>query len=127
MYKKNAGVPERQSEVSQDGSEKAPEGAASEIYLHSLPDLQKCQTCHKPHFSEELALIVEPIQPLCNRCHDYKETAFSKAHINIDSEVMDCRNCHDPHTSTDPMFFKAEIHKPFADRVCKDCHFVERP
>jgi len=99
--------------------------ASTKIYVHALSDLERCQTCHKPHFSEELALIVEPIQPLCGRCHDYKRPSFSKAHINVGAEVMDCRNCHAPHTSKYAKFFKEEVHKPFSDKACKDCHIVE--
>ena len=127
MYKKDEGVPAIPSDASGDDSEKTPESKAAEIYVHALSDLEKCQTCHKPHFSAELALIVEPIQPLCNRCHDYREPSFGKAHIDIAAREMDCRNCHAPHTSSDPKFFKAEVHKPFADRACKDCHLVEKP
>jgi predicted CXXCH cytochrome family protein len=103
----------------------SPEKASTKIYVHSLSDLERCQTCHKPHFSEELALIVEPIQPLCGRCHDYKETSFSRAHLDVAAEAMDCRNCHAPHTSKYAKFFKEEVHKPFADKACKDCHIVE--
>jgi len=127
MYRKEKGEPATQSEASEGGGAKTPEGKAAEIYVHALSDLEKCQTCHRPHFSEELALIVEPIQPLCGKCHDYKETAFSRAHINIGANVMDCRNCHAPHISKDPMFFKEAVHKPFAERTCKDCHIVEKP
>jgi len=120
-------LPADQSATPGGGSVKTEEDEASEVHVHSLSDLEKCQTCHKPHFSAELALIVEPIQPLCGKCHDYKEISFNNAHINISSVAMDCRNCHAPHTSKDPKFFKAELHKPFAERTCKDCHVVEKP
>jgi predicted CXXCH cytochrome family protein len=69
--------------------------------------------------------MVKPIQPLCGKCHDYKAPSFREAHLNIEAGVMDCRKCHDSHTSTDPKFFKAEMHKPFADKRCKDCHIIE--
>jgi predicted CXXCH cytochrome family protein len=101
--------------------------AATKIYVHAPSDLINCQICHTPHFSAELDLIVKPIQPLCGKCHDYKTASFNEAHLNIDANRMDCRKCHDSHTSTDPKFFKARIHKPFADRACKDCHIVEKP
>jgi predicted CXXCH cytochrome family protein len=99
----------------------------TKVYVHALADLEKCEICHRPHFSAEAALITEPIQPLCGKCHDYKKASFGKAHIDIDGNLMDCRNCHSPHTSKSPKFFKDEIHKPFAERSCKDCHVVEKP
>jgi predicted CXXCH cytochrome family protein len=126
MYKKEEGAEAVQSDASDGAGGKTSEDKGSIIYVHSLSDLEKCQKCHKPHFSEELALIVKPIQPLCGECHDYKETSFTKAHIHISSDVMDCRNCHASHTSKYPKFFKDEVHKPFADGICKDCHIVEK-
>ena len=110
--------------VGDSGESTKPDEA--KVYVHSLPDLKKCQTCHRPHFSAELALINKPIQPLCGECHDYKKDTFSKAHINIDAKVMDCRKCHAPHTATNPKFFKKTVHKPFAERACKDCHIVKQ-
>ena len=125
--KEGAKPPGGQGNLAAGSAESKVKPGETKIYIHALSDLEKCQTCHRPHFSEELALIVEPIQPLCSRCHDYREPAFSEAHINIAATEMDCRDCHDAHTSTDPKFFKAEVHKPFADRACKDCHVVEKP
>ena len=69
--------------------------------------------------------MVKPIQPLCGKCHDYKTNSFQTAHLGIDAGLMDCSKCHDAHTSTDPKFFKAVIHKPFADKTCKDCHIID--
>jgi predicted CXXCH cytochrome family protein len=127
MYEEDEGAPASQSDVSDRTPGDKAKSADTKIFVHALSDLEKCQTCHKPHFSAELALIVEPIRPLCGKCHDYKETSFGEAHINIGARDMDCRNCHAPHTSNDPKFFRAELHKPFADRACKDCHLVEKP
>jgi len=127
MYKEDEGAPTSQSDASGGTAGNRIKSADTKIYVHALSDLEKCQTCHTPHFSAELALIVEPIQALCSRCHDYKELSFRRAHINIRAGKMDCRKCHAPHTSNDPKFFKAEVHKPFADRACKDCHIVTKP
>jgi predicted CXXCH cytochrome family protein len=127
MYSEDKGTVVPRSEGPAGNGDKTPEDEASKIYVHALSDLEKCQTCHKPHFSAELALIVQPIQPLCGGCHDYQEPSFGKAHINIDAKLMDCNTCHDPHTSKDPMFFKEEVHEPFKTRTCKDCHIVEKP
>jgi len=98
---------------------------AAKIYVHAPSDLKNCQICHKPHFAAQRALMVQPIQPLCGKCHDYKTNSFQTAHLGIDASQMDCSKCHDPHTSTDPKFFKAVVHKPFADKTCKDCHIIE--
>jgi predicted CXXCH cytochrome family protein len=107
------------------GSKDAKAAATAKIYVHAPSDLKNCNICHKPHFAAEPALMVKPIQPLCAGCHDYEKPAFKQAHINIDAAVMDCRRCHDSHASTNPKFFKAEVHKPFADKTCKDCHIIE--
>jgi predicted CXXCH cytochrome family protein len=125
MYKKGGDVPASRGEGSGATAGNVAKSADTKLYVHALSDLEKCQTCHKPHFSAEPALIIEPIQPLCGKCHDYKEASFGKAHINVAAIVMDCRNCHAPHTSKSPKFFKDEIHKPFLDMSCKDCHLVE--
>jgi predicted CXXCH cytochrome family protein len=126
LQAKMYGKEEDSSATQADGSDESATEKETTIYVHALSDLEKCQTCHKPHFSAESALLVEPIQPLCGKCHDYKETSFNTAHIDINVEVMDCRNCHTPHTSKHPKFFKDELHKPFADQTCKDCHIVEK-
>jgi predicted CXXCH cytochrome family protein len=99
--------------------------ALAKIYVHAPTDLKNCNICHKPHFAAEPALMTKPIQPLCADCHDYQKPSFQQAHINIDAAMMDCSRCHDSHTSTDPKFFKARVHKPFADKNCKDCHITE--
>jgi predicted CXXCH cytochrome family protein len=127
MYKEDQGAPAVQDAGKGDSAEGTAQLPGSQVYVHALSDLERCHTCHQPHFSEERALIVEPIQRLCGKCHDYKEASFAEAHIDISAAVMDCRNCHAPHTSSDPMFFKDELHKPFAARTCKDCHIVEKP
>ncbi|MGW8300486.1 MAG: cytochrome c3 family protein [Desulfobacterales bacterium] len=106
--------------------EKKEAPAAVKIYVHAPSDLRNCRICHLPHFADQRALMVQPIQPLCGKCHDYKTPSFKTAHLNIDVNLMDCSKCHDAHTSTDPKFFKATVHKPFADRTCKDCHIVEK-
>jgi len=95
------------------------------IYLHAPSDLKNCNLCHQPHFAEEPALASKPIQQLCADCHDYQKDPFKVAHINISADQMNCSKCHDSHASTDPKLFRAQIHKPFAERKCKDCHIVE--
>jgi predicted CXXCH cytochrome family protein len=127
MYKKVEEGVSTKGGAGSGGNKKTKKSESAEIYVHALPDLEKCRTCHKPHFSAELALIVAPIQPLCGKCHDYKKTSFKKTHLNISANLVDCRKCHVPHTSENPKFFKNIVHKPFADRACKDCHITEKP
>jgi hypothetical protein len=79
-----------------------------------------------PHMSAQPSLLAEPIHQLCGVCHNLKDEAFNKAHINIDASVIDCRTCHDPHASKDPKFFKDNMHPPFAGRTCDDCHVVKK-
>ena len=118
--------PQRAVAVKKDpaagGDVKAAMDAA--IYVHAPSDLKNCNICHKPHFAAEPALMVKSIQPLCADCHDYQKASFKQAHNNVAANTMDCNKCHDPHTSSDPKFFKAVVHKPFADRTCKECHII---
>jgi predicted CXXCH cytochrome family protein len=96
-------------------------------HLHDPSSLGKCLTCHKPHIAKERALLAAPVQLLCSECHDYKEDAFKTGHLGIDPFFMDCRKCHAPHASKDPMFFKENIHDPFQNRGCGECHIVDKP
>lgn len=127
MYTQKIEAPEASSTDAIRGDDTSKKPEKGKIYVHSPSDLKNCQTCHRPHYSEELALINRPIKILCGSCHDYKKDTFAKAHLNIAAPVMDCRKCHVPHTANNPKFFKEFIHKPFADKVCKDCHIVEKP
>jgi predicted CXXCH cytochrome family protein len=111
-----APVPDAAAETLEDGTR---------IYLHSPPDLKRCNLCHQPHYAAEPALASKPIQQLCADCHDYQKRSFQVAHIDIAGNLMDCSRCHDAHASTDPKLFKADIHQPFAERKCKDCHITE--
>jgi len=124
MYPQETAVP---AAATGEDSKTSTTAQDTKIYVHSPSELKNCQLCHRPHFSEELALINKPIQTLCGSCHDYKKDTFGKAHLNIDAQLMDCRKCHVPHTANNPKFFRKYIHKPFAEKVCKDCHIVEKP
>jgi len=107
------------------GDAAAEQKAKTKIYVHSPSDIKNCYICHRPHIASQPALLPKPIQPLCGECHDYEKATFVSAHIKIDAGLMDCRNCHDAHTSASPKFFKANVHRPFADGNCKDCHIIE--
>ena len=87
--------------------------------------LDDCQTCHKPHFAAQRALLVEPVQSICAQCHEVGKAPFAKAHLGINPADMDCMSCHNPHASKDPKFFKDVIHPPFAGRTCDDCHIKQ--
>jgi predicted CXXCH cytochrome family protein len=86
------------------------------------PAARGCARCHKPHFSDQDALLVEAVQPLCTECHSPQTGSFGRAHLNLEVSVMRCQSCHDPHASKDPKFFKATTHAPFAARACDECH-----
>jgi len=84
-----------------------------------------CLACHLPHFSRtESSLLTAADAALCGECHDLEGSSFGAAHIGIDAGVMNCESCHDPHVSKDPMLFKANMHAPFVDRSCSDCHLA---
>ena len=61
--------------------EKKEAPAAEKIYVHAPSDLRNCRICHLPHFAGQRALMVQPIQPLCGKCHDYKTPSFKTAVI----------------------------------------------
>jgi predicted CXXCH cytochrome family protein len=101
------------------------EKALQRFYIHAPEEIGKCGICHLPHQGPEAALMTEPIQPLCSRCHDYGSQSFDTAHLGIEARRIDCRKCHTPHVSKDPRLFKSVLHQPFSDKSCKDCHLVE--
>ena len=125
MYPRPGGIQTASLEISAEEGGETPLSENSTYFVHAPDDLKNCQTCHKPHFSNEPDLMTAPIQRLCEKCHDYQKPAFRQAHLNIDAASLDCRKCHEPHASKNPKFFKAFVHKPFDDRACKDCHIVD--
>jgi predicted CXXCH cytochrome family protein len=89
------------------------------------PAARDCLRCHVPHFSKEASLEAEPLPRLCLSCHDGKKASFSKAHLAIDPNEMHCTTCHAPHASKDPKLFQENVHAPFADRSCGECHLTD--
>ena len=54
-----------------------------------------CMDCHRPHRSEQPALLILPVFDTCIECHDEPEDLSQTAHSGAD--VEDCLKCHDPH------------------------------
>jgi len=69
-------------------------------FLHGPVGAGMCTYCHRPHGSEEKALLSLPVKSLCVSCHDQPS---SGDHLRR-SSGRECEECHDPHGSEKKYF-----------------------
>jgi predicted CXXCH cytochrome family protein len=69
-------------------------------FLHGPVGAGMCSYCHRPHGSEEKALLAQPVKSLCVSCHDQPS---SGEHLRR-SAGRKCEECHDPHGSEKKYF-----------------------
>lgn len=83
-------------------------------YKHSPVASGMCLTCHNPHASKYLRLLVQ--ENICSMCHDLtKYKGNSVVHAPVSADM--CSSCHNPHSSdVDKLLVKA------APDLCYDCH-----
>jgi predicted CXXCH cytochrome family protein len=80
-----------------------------------------CATCHDLHASDNPGLAELPGSEICTTCHDVN-LAFRTSHSGYPVQTAACQGCHDPHASEAAALFRDNLHPPFADGACSDCH-----
>ena len=58
-----------------------------------VPALAECLLCHRPHKSENVRLLQQPLPELCLMCHDREDM------LQVHGEIGECLSCHNPHES----------------------------
>ncbi len=88
---------------------------------HSPFRRDKCFICHESHAAAFPHLSKRAAGETCAMCHP-RNAKFSSAHQGYPVEQTACGGCHDPHASSQAGFFRENLHFPFADGECSDCH-----
>jgi predicted CXXCH cytochrome family protein len=87
-----------------------------------------CESCHVTHKTgadptlENRFHLMKAAPALCLDCHDAKDAALQKAHMDQPFATANCLSCHDPHQSAAPKLMAKFTHPPFADKSCEMCH-----
>lgn len=68
-----------------------------EIYdvLHGPVAAGFCTTCHQPHQSENIKLLVLPVREVCQYCHQPGDVKKNQAHQKASND--NCMSCHNAH------------------------------
>lgn len=83
-----------------------------------------CLACHRGHGASEAGLLAAPQEALCGECHDPADAALVKKHRGYALAGTTCTSCHDPHVASSGPLLRAELHPPFADGACTECHYA---
>lgn len=82
-----------------------------------------CLNCHNPHASTKAdKLLKNSVPSLCLKCHKTDRLIFKKQHMNYQVDKARCTTCHDPHGSDNKGILFNKLHKPFARKMCNQCH-----
>src|SRR5512140_909452 len=87
-----------------------------------------CDTCHVTHKNgdkgkiEFAAHLKKDVPALCIDCHDVKDAALQKAHLDQPFGTANCLQCHNPHQSAKPKLMQTFLHTPFEGKMCDSCH-----
>lgn len=91
-------------------------------YVHDSVLKKRCLDCHVDHGQDNKLILVSYEARLCFRCHREEPGAVAAAHGGYDVSGSHCIRCHDPHASDVKSLLYPEIHEPYGDRSCSDCH-----
>lgn len=111
-------------------------------YQHKPFDKGTCTSCHDPHASNYINLMVMSDYDICLSCHGNLYPDFRKAILHQPFEAHRCVDCHHPHASnvagilqdtqknlcfschrtTAQQTARAVQHNPFDAGKCTDCH-----
>ena len=58
-----------------------------------VPALAECLLCHRPHQSENVRLLQQPLPDMCLMCHAREDM------LAVHGEIGECLSCHNPHES----------------------------
>jgi DmsE family decaheme c-type cytochrome len=91
-------------------------------FKHS-PVEKGCTNCHNPHGSDKSDdLLQDDVPALCIKCHKTDRPIFSKLHMNYPVGNGRCTTCHNPHGSNRAAILYDNVHRPVANKMCKQCH-----
>ena len=81
-----------------------------------------CLSCHSHHTSDYEELTKKSPEQICVKCHIVKKKKTEKSHLYYPVQEANCISCHNPHGSNRGSLIKENLHKPFADKKCTQCH-----
>jgi predicted CXXCH cytochrome family protein len=101
-------------------------------FVHGVIPGKGCVICHDPHASDNVAILNQPINPLCIGCHSrIVEVAARSGHpvsghplaapkeLRRPNRKLSCVGCHDPHGSEYVYMLLAD---PRNGVLCTRCH-----
>jgi len=87
------------------------------------PVAKSCLNCHNPHASAKSgALLKDTVPSLCIKCHQTSKPEFAQRHSNYPVAKANCTSCHNPHGSDKATLLFTNVHKPFINKMCNQCH-----
>lgn len=97
--------------------------AFSRGFVHEPVKEGNCQACHLTHASSRDHLLLGDTEDLCLSCHGQKD--LTKVHDGYKVKGSQCTVCHNPHSSESKGLLYANIHQPFKEKKCRQCHQQE--
>jgi len=100
------------------------EGLGAKPSVH--PVVESCTTCHDPHGSVNLALVVSPVNVLCGSCHEeisqtphpvVRHPLKGRTIASRGGAEISCVSCHDPHFSDNERLLVSP-----KSMLCQQCH-----
>ncbi|MCK9294766.1 MAG: hypothetical protein M0P70_06745 [Desulfobulbaceae bacterium] len=93
------------------------------VKFKHAPVEKGCANCHEPHASAAAGKLLKSNVPaLCLKCHDPAKGNFQKQHMDFPVADTRCTACHNPHGSNQRGLLYDNVHNPFANKKCNQCH-----
>ncbi|MBI5638864.1 MAG: cytochrome c3 family protein [Nitrospirae bacterium] len=68
-----------------------------------------CTSCHNPHSSKDVKLLVSAQPELCFNCHDANRFSSGKNPAHMQAKGIACTTCHDPHSTDTPQLLTSSM------------------